>query len=67
MRKAILNIIEVAGAVCTMEGLTLAGPTLIRELTSAVEYATGLGIGMADLPYEAIEWYTEANKINDLV
>lgn len=26
-------------------------------LADAIEYATGLGIGMADLPYEAIEWY----------
>lgn len=37
-------------------GIAAAGP-LAAELMLAIEYATGLGIGMADLPFEAIEWY----------
>jgi len=58
------EVIKRAGAACTVEGIALVGPALIAELTQAIEYATGLGIGMSDLPFEAIEWYNGMNEIN---
>lgn len=34
----------------------MGGPAA-QTMVDAIEYALGLGIGMGDLPYEAIEWY----------
>lgn len=43
--------------VITVEAMALAGPLAFAELGAALEYATGLGVGMADLPAPAIEWH----------
>lgn len=40
----------------TVGGLNKIGPDIVSRFAWAIEYATGLGIGMADLPYEAIQW-----------
>jgi hypothetical protein len=50
--------------VASAEGVALVGPALLNELGQAIEYATGLGIGMADLPAPAIEWVAEWERIN---
>lgn len=42
-----------------MEGLRRVGSQMMQRLAESIEYALGLGIGMADLPVEAIQ-YTEA-------
>ena len=46
-----------AGGAVTVEGIRQIGPALLSQLTDSLQYTTGLGIGMADLPFEAIEWY----------
>lgn len=45
-----------------MEGVANVGSAILYELGAAIDYATGLGIGLADLPAEAIEWHRLAQE-----
>lgn len=47
-----------------MEGVALVGPGLLIELAEAIDYATGLGVGMADIPFPAIQWTSEWERYN---
>lgn len=47
-----------------MEGLPIGGTAVLTELIDTIEYAFGLGIGMADLPAPAIMWYNEWHRLN---
>lgn len=52
-------------SVLSTGGYVFSGP-LVAELIAPIEYATGLEIGMADLSFEAIEWYTQELNYVDI-
>lgn len=58
---------SVGGIGATVEGVRNIGPALISEFLAKIEYATGLGIGMSDLPYEAIEWVQAIQAAENII
>lgn len=54
----------IAQGAATVEGLPIGGTAVLTELIDTIEYAFGLGIGMADLPAPAIMWYNEWHRLN---
>lgn len=57
-RVAIHRIKKLIPTVILAGGVLVVGGEAAIAMASAIEYALGLGIGMADLPFEAIEWYS---------
>lgn len=45
--------------------MVVSGP-VAAEAAELIEYATGLGIGMSDLPYPALEWYDAWHATNSI-
>ena len=61
MKQALKDVSQIADslgiAVISMEAGNVIGSAAMERLVAAIQYATGLGVGMEDLPVEAIEWY----------